>query len=256
MQRVNYNEIAELYDEPLRDHPVDPNLFDFLRTRPEIPASKVCVLDVGCGTGKQLTANRAQFSDMPMVGLDLFKGMLKVARRRCLTVAWVNGDGAVLPFHENSFDYVCNQFSYPHVSEKEKMFQEVYRVLKPGGRFVLTNIDPWSMPNWIIYSYFPSAREQDYHDFLPVDRLIASLHKAGFIHVQYQLNHKTEGQELSEFFRYASQRYRASQFMVIPDNDYKAGIRRLAQMMADGRKQKLDSEFCLMTMIGDKPSSM
>lgn len=257
MQRVNYNTIAELYDEPLRDHVVDQNLFDFLATHPEIPTSRVCLLDVGCGTGKQLTANRAQFPDMPMVGLDLFDGMLKVAQKRCPSITWITGDGMVLPFHWASFDYVCNQFSYPHVREKEKMFQEIYRVLKPGGRFVLTNIDPWSMPNWIVYRYFPSAREQDYRDFLSVDRLSTSLRETGFIQLKYHLDYRVERQELREFLRYASQRYRASQFTVISDNDYHAGIRRLEQIIAGGKEQEqvLDSEFCLMTMIGDKPSS-
>jgi ubiquinone/menaquinone biosynthesis C-methylase UbiE len=181
--------------------------------------------------------------------------MLEVARRRCQGIAWVTGDGMVLPFHWASFDYVCNQFSYPHIREKEKMFHEVYRVLKPGGRFVITNIDPWSMPNWIVYRYFPSAREQDYRDFLSVDRLSASLREAGFIQVQYHLDHRVERQELREFLRYASQRHRASQFMVISDKDYYAGIKRLEQIIAGGKEQEqvLDSEFCLVTMIGDKP---
>lgn len=257
MQRVNYNTIAELYDEPLRDHAVDQNLFDFLATYPGINTSRVSLLDVGCGTGKQLTANRAQFPDMLMVGLDLSEGMLEVARKRCPSIAWVTGDGMILPFPWASFDYVCNQFSYPHIREKQKMFQEVYRVLKPGGRFVLTNIDPWSMPNWILYRYFPSAREWDYRDFLSVDRLSNSLREAGFIQVKYHLDYKMERQELREFLRCASQRYRASQFMVISDNDYNAGIRQLEQIVAGGKEQEqvFDSEFCLVTMLADKPSS-
>lgn len=57
MQRVNYDKIAHLYDEPLRDYGVDGNLLAFVTERPDIDPSSLAVLDVGCGTGKQQTAN-------------------------------------------------------------------------------------------------------------------------------------------------------------------------------------------------------
>ena len=62
MVRLNYDEIAERYDEPARDHVVDPDLVRFLTARSEPPTSAVRVLDIGCGTGKQLAANRRQFA--------------------------------------------------------------------------------------------------------------------------------------------------------------------------------------------------
>jgi hypothetical protein len=67
MPRVNYNEIAFLYDEPLRDHGVDPHLLAFFDTHPEVVSAEARILDIGCGTGKQLTANRERFPDMAMV---------------------------------------------------------------------------------------------------------------------------------------------------------------------------------------------
>src|SRR5712691_9606271 len=106
-------------------------------------------------------------------GGDVFVGMLRVAKQRGPRMAWVNGDGAVLPLHSDSFDYACNQFSYHHIQTKEHMMYDVWRVLKSGGRFVMTNIDPWSMPNWIVYRYFPAARDLDHQDFLRVERFIA-----------------------------------------------------------------------------------
>lgn len=58
-QRVNYDAIADLYDGPIRDHTVDENLARFLAARPSL--SPVRILDMGCGTGKQLAANRPHF---------------------------------------------------------------------------------------------------------------------------------------------------------------------------------------------------
>ena len=112
-QRVNYDAIAHLYDEPIRDHTVDENLARFLAVhRPDVSAR---ILDMGCGTGKQLAANRPHFPGVSMVGMDLFAGMLRQAQRRGQGVVWVQADNMAAPFADHSFHYITNQFSYPHV---------------------------------------------------------------------------------------------------------------------------------------------
>jgi ubiquinone/menaquinone biosynthesis C-methylase UbiE len=52
-------------------------------------------------------------------------------------------DSVILIVHQRlTYPYITNQFSYPHVLDKPGMILETYCVLKPGGRFVMTNIDP------------------------------------------------------------------------------------------------------------------
>jgi SAM-dependent methyltransferase len=241
-QRVNYDLIAHQYDEPLRDHDIDRNLIRFLSERPTLQPANLRILDMGCGTGKQLAANREAFSDLLMVGLDLFKGMLWEAGKRCASVAWVQGNSAHPPFEDNSFDYITNQFSYPHVVAKERMIFETYRVLKPGGRFVMTNIDPWS-----------AARQRDFNDFLPVETFVAIMAEAGFANTEISHQHWFQKEELNQFLEYASQRYRASQLTVIQDGDYREGIARLtAEIEKSGINAEEDSELCLVTVTGDK----
>ena len=69
-QRVDYDRIAHLYDEPLRDYDPDADLAEYLLKHCPPGASGLDVLDMGCGTGKQLAANREKYPDTAMVGLD------------------------------------------------------------------------------------------------------------------------------------------------------------------------------------------
>ena len=148
-QRVNYDHIALLYDEPLRDHTADPGLSEYLLNHPQPGASGFVALDMGCGTGKQLAANREIYPHMAMIGLDLFRGMLHQARKRCATISWIQGDSSATPFSDCAFDYITNQFSYSHVVDKNHLFSEAYRILKRGGRYAMTHLDPWSMLGWL-----------------------------------------------------------------------------------------------------------
>ena len=93
--RVDNNAIAELYDSaPYRTRPVDPELLAFLGERPS--AAGLTLLDIGCGTGKQLIADRAAVAPAQMVGVDRFVGMLKQAQTKAPQIAWVQDVGGNL----------------------------------------------------------------------------------------------------------------------------------------------------------------
>jgi SAM-dependent methyltransferase len=254
--RVDYDRIAHLYDEAQRDHDVDANLVAFFGDRPDLSPALARILDVGCGTGKQLMANRVRFRETLAVGLDPFIGMLRIARTRRPDIAWVRGDGSEMPLRSGSVDYCCNQFSYQHIRDKDGFVREVSRVLKPGGRFALTTIDPWSMEGWIVYRFFPEARDLDARDFLPADRIAALMRENGFANVRAVRDHRPAREDLRQFLAYARQRHRMSQLLALADGDYRAGINRIEGTIADaGRGQAAaDSEFCLLTITADKRS--
>ncbi len=133
-QRINYDLIAHRYDSgPHRGKEVDPHLLAFLAERGESGVAPT-ILDLGCGTGSQLVANQTHLPRATFVGLDLFAGMLQQAQPKSQTVYWLQGNNALLPFANTSFDYVSNQFSFHHVQNKAAMIEGVYRVLKENGR--------------------------------------------------------------------------------------------------------------------------
>lgn len=248
--RVDYDAIAHLYDEPFRDHVADPFLAELVARRDGHRCERLAVLDIGCGTGKQLAADREAHPDAVLVGLDRFAAMLRQARARCDGAHWVQGDGARLPFRDSSFDHVTSQYSYQHVRDPEGLVTGARRVLRPGGQFVVTNIDPWGMEDWSPYLYFPECLEMDRADFVPVERLVALMTAVGFADIVAERTRTVRQLDLREVLAFAEARHRSSQFLAIPDDAYRAGIQRLRSEIASagGEALPIQSGFCLVTV--------
>lgn len=93
-----------------------------------------CVLEIGCGTGCDLL----QFARNGALatGVDITPRHLDLARQRVGDLATVvRGDGRNLPFPDASFDYVYSHGVLHHSDEPRQVVQEIFRVLRPGGRF-------------------------------------------------------------------------------------------------------------------------
>ena len=97
------------------------------------------LLDVACGTG--VLAREAARRVVPggrVVGLDRNAGMLAVARRIDPAVDWRSGQAEALPFPDGSFDAVGCQFGLMFFEDRVKALEEMWRVVKPGGRMAVT----------------------------------------------------------------------------------------------------------------------
>jgi SAM-dependent methyltransferase len=93
------------------------------------------VLDVGCGGGQFLKAMRAA----RRVGLDLSPSLTARAREALADAAEIiEGDAEELPFVDASFERVLCSSVLNHVYRPERVMAEAWRVLKPGGRLVVT----------------------------------------------------------------------------------------------------------------------
>jgi len=255
--RVDYDRIAPLYDEPSRDYRADPFLQRFLDAKNQGLTVAYSVMDIGCGTGKQLAANHLVHPGLHLVGLDLFRGMLKQAQERSRTVGWVQADCTRAPIASESFDFVTSQFSYHHVKNKPAMLAQAFRLLRPGGRFVITNLDPWAMEDWIVYQFFPASRRRDFEDFLPLKDLITLLEATGFHDVAMERQTSRSDEKLVTFLEYAQQRYRTSQLMVISDREYEQGLSRLEREISSRPfGAQVSSMISIVWISGDKPGGL
>ncbi|WP_108244742.1 bifunctional demethylmenaquinone methyltransferase/2-methoxy-6-polyprenyl-1,4-benzoquinol methylase UbiE [Muricauda brasiliensis] len=100
------------------------------------------ILDIATGTG-DLAIAMANTGAKNIVGLDLSPGMLEVGKKKVAnknlqnTIEMVVGDSENLPFEDNSFDAITVAFGVRNFENLEKGLEEIHRVLRPGGNFVV-----------------------------------------------------------------------------------------------------------------------
>jgi len=115
------------------------------------------VLDLACGTGNLLLDWHA--AGVTPVGVDLSPHMARIAARklrtRGLPLTLARGRAQALPFADETFDGVVSTFPAEFILHRATV-EEVVRVLRPGGRFVvvvnarLTGRDAWSrLLEWV-----------------------------------------------------------------------------------------------------------
>jgi demethylmenaquinone methyltransferase/2-methoxy-6-polyprenyl-1,4-benzoquinol methylase len=126
------------------------------------PGSIRRVLDLGCGTGEFQRLAARHFPDAQVVGGDFTAAMLTRAReigrrtRQNSRLSQVRANAHSLPFADESFDLVLNAFVARNLSDLDRAFQEMRRVLRPGGVLVTLEIGEPARP-WmgrLFHSYF------------------------------------------------------------------------------------------------------
>jgi demethylmenaquinone methyltransferase/2-methoxy-6-polyprenyl-1,4-benzoquinol methylase len=98
------------------------------------------VLDLACGTGD--FAEICRKAGATAVGLDFSRGMLNAANRRFPGLGiFVQGDALRLPFADGSFTAAVSGFALRNFVAIPPVLDELARVLKPGGRVGLLEVD-------------------------------------------------------------------------------------------------------------------
>ncbi|MDE9365432.1 methyltransferase domain-containing protein [Luteipulveratus sp. YIM 133132] len=98
------------------------------------------VLEVAAGTGRATVAIAAALPCSRIVATDISDDMLTYAAgHRCApNITWRLADAQELPFPDASFDVVACQFGAMFFPDRPRAYTEARRVLRPGGRLVLT----------------------------------------------------------------------------------------------------------------------
>lgn len=105
------------------------------------------VLDVGCGFGGTVASLNAGWQGLELTGLNLDPRQIARARRLVQPrgdnrISWLVGDACALPCPDASQDVVLAVECIFHFPSRQRFLDQVARVLRPGGRLVLSDFVP------------------------------------------------------------------------------------------------------------------
>lgn len=147
------------------------------------------VLDIGSGRGLDVFIAAKKVRDTgKVIGLDLSKEMIKKAtnnakKLKINNVEFKHGDMENMPIESNSVDTIISNCVINLATDKEKVFREAYRVLKKGGKIVVSDI--------VTEKPVPDHIREDLNLWisciagaLPENEYLETIKKAGFSEIQ------------------------------------------------------------------------
>ena len=140
------------------------------------------VLDVGCGSGRII-------QDLPdAVGMDILLPKLRFLRDRHRHL--VQGTVFALPFATERFDTVICSEVIEHIPDHPQVFQELARVLRPGGTLILGTPDYgrrlWWILEWIYGKILPGAYAHEHITHYTHESLARRLMAQGYAIQEFQ----------------------------------------------------------------------
>jgi len=111
------------------------------------------VLDLGCGSGRNLSAWGVTPSDQ-VTGIDVDHDCLATAKARFPNRTYLRGSGECLPFEDESFDRVVSSVALPYM-RIQKALPEIRRVLVQGGGLSISLHPPSFTIDELLHNAFP-----------------------------------------------------------------------------------------------------
>jgi ubiquinone/menaquinone biosynthesis C-methylase UbiE len=177
-----YNRIFRQYDSYYGISMNRRELGEFLKLLPK--ESKV--LDIGCGSGR--VTKFLVDHDLNVVGIDISRNMLKLAKQKVPKAKFRRLDMRNLDFLRESFDAALALYSIIHVPRKyhSGIFVKINQVLKPEGIALISvggsNLENYVDENWMNW------RSRMYWSQFDLEKNLDLLRNAGFKIISWRLS--------------------------------------------------------------------
>jgi ubiquinone/menaquinone biosynthesis C-methylase UbiE len=161
------------------------------------------VLDVGCGIGGPARMIADEFG-CKVTGVDLTEEFIRTANLLSELVGlkdlteFICADATKLPLNDESFDIVWTQHAQMNIKEKKKLYSEIYRVLKKGGKFIYYDI--FSIGNEPLHFPLPWAEESSISSLITIPDYQELLEQIGFKEISRKDQTENSANFIKEMF--------------------------------------------------------
>jgi len=195
--REMFSGIAGKYD--LLNHLLSLNIDKRWRRRVTLEIDNVLadeyamVLDVACGTG-DLSIELKTGAKAMVIGTDFCRPMLSVANEKAGGLPFVEADAMQLPFNDCRFDAVTIAFGLRNLPNVKKGLEELYRVVKPGGKLVVLEFSSPVIPGFRgLFNFY-------FHRILPAIGGLVSGSQAAYTYLPHSVSRFPGQERLAKMF--------------------------------------------------------
>jgi len=161
------------------------------------------ILDVATGTGDFAILSAQMLRPAQLVGIDISEGMMEIGRKKVKSanleqvIRLQKEDCMALSFADNSFDAVTAAFGIRNFQDLFKGFQEMQRVLKPGGHLSIVELTtPVSFPMKQLFKIYS-------HTVLPIYGRLISKDDSAYGYLTKTIEAFSQGETIVETLRKA-----------------------------------------------------
>jgi len=191
------------------------------------------VLDVGCGIGGPARLLTAELG-CQVTGIDLTPEFCETAaalsRLVNVPVDYQQANALDLPFPSESFDLVWTQHASMNIEDKDRLYAEAIRVLKPSGRFALYDVVAGA--NGPLHFPVPWSTLPEFSFLIPPSVVRAKVEQAGF-----RILHFEEGtaEALEWFQKRAADGPRKLSLQLVMGPEFATMVANQIRNLAEGR---------------------
>jgi ubiquinone/menaquinone biosynthesis C-methylase UbiE/3',5'-cyclic AMP phosphodiesterase CpdA len=249
---------AILADQYAKHRQASPQITRVLEAR--FPDGAEAGVDLCCGTGNYTIPFLGRFRKL--AGVDISPEMLSNAQRRSDQIEWIKSDAKETPMQNGSFDaaWMISALHYFQGEEQKLLFEEIHRILKPGGVFIGDTEFSEQHPSLWIAEYFPSLRDRFRGRLFSRAQYQKWLEAIGFTAVFETYDYYPEqgdaflriGQHKPDLYLDENIQAAIPAFQAIDPVDRKQGFDRLKEEIANGEIQHVMARYkAKATLSGD-----